>query len=48
MSCKAQPGQIRTCAFTHTAPALDEWRQNAAWDKGARRGVPESSGPESG
>jgi len=39
MSFKAQPGQIRTCASTHTALMKDVWRKSASRDKGAERGV---------
>jgi hypothetical protein len=39
MSCKAQPGQIRTCASTHTALMKDEWRRSALQDKDAGLGV---------
>jgi len=38
------PAQIRTSAFTHTALTVDAWRQSAHRDKGAERGVWESSG----
>jgi len=39
MSFKAQPGQIRTCASTHTALMKDEWRKSGHLGKGAERGV---------
>jgi hypothetical protein len=39
MSCKAQPGQIRTCASTHTALMKDGWRKSVLQDKDAGRGV---------
>jgi hypothetical protein len=39
MSFKAQPGQIRTCASTHTALMKDGWRKSGRRDKGAERGV---------
>jgi len=33
------PGQIRTCASTHTALMKDGWRKSVLQDKGAVRGV---------
>ena len=39
MSFKAQPGQIRTCASTHTALMKDGWRKNGSREKGAEHGV---------
>ena len=38
------PAQIRTCAFTHTAPTEDEWRRSAYRDKDAEHEVAESTG----
>jgi hypothetical protein len=35
MSFKAQPGQIRTCASTHTALMKDGWRRSGHQDMGA-------------
>src|ERR1039458_6230027 len=39
MSCKAQPGQIRTCTSTHTALMKDEWRKSVHQDRGGGLGV---------
>ena len=44
MSFKAQPGQIRTCASTHTALMKDEWRKSGCRDKDAEREVVVSTG----
>jgi hypothetical protein len=44
MSCKAQPGQTRTCASTHTVLMKDEWRKSVLRDEDAGRGVMESTG----
>src|SRR3954451_8468707 len=40
----APPAQNRTCAFTHTASALDKWRQSVPWDKDVGREGAESIG----
>ena len=39
MSFKAQPGQTRTCASTHTVLMKDEWRKSELQDKDAGRRV---------
>jgi hypothetical protein len=39
MSFKAQPGQIRTCASTHTALMKDEWRRSVLQGEDAGRRV---------
>src|SRR5450759_5244757 len=38
------PAQIRTSASTHTALTKDEWRRSVHRDRGAERGVEESTG----
>src|ERR1035441_6399587 len=38
------PAQNRTSASTHTASALDVWRQSVPWDKDARHEESESIG----
>ena len=48
MSCKAQPGQIRTCASMHTALMKDEWRKSVLQDKDAGRRVEVSTVPRPG
>ena len=48
MSFKAQPAQIRTGAFTHTALIVDGWRRNVHQDKDAECEVGESTGSRLG
>jgi hypothetical protein len=48
MSCKAQPGQIRTCASTHTALMKDGWRKSVHRDKDAGLWVVGSTFPRPG
>src|ERR1019366_1073524 len=42
------PAQIRTSASTHTALTKDEWRRSVHRDRGAERGVEESTGSRLG
>src|SRR5215470_470007 len=42
------PAQIRTSASTHTALTKDGWRRSVHRDKGAERGVEESTGSRLG